>query len=805
MSPLAPSCIIGGSRGEVMLKPRARWQVQTQDQTEIDALAQSCQLPPLVAKLLLNRGMREQKDVQRFLDKDGLDFYDPYLMDGMRETVDRIHQAVEQQEHIVVFGDYDADGVSSTAVLMHALIEIGAKVEYYVPNRFTEGYGPNEPALRRAKEEGCGLMITVDTGISAVHEADVAKEIGLDFIITDHHEPPPVLPDALVILNPKKPGCPYPFKSLAGVGVAFKLAHALLGRVPVDLLDIAVIGTIADLVPLVDENRLIARLGLEALQGSEKPGLMAIKKVCGFGADAMEADHVGFGIGPRMNAAGRLDSADPAVDLLLAEDAETATSLAEGIDQLNKERQAIVNEMTKDAIEFVDESYPVSENNVLIVGKEGWNAGVIGIVASRLVERYYRPVIVMSFDSEKGKAKGSARSIEGFNMFQELSKNRDILPHFGGHPMAAGLTMDLDLVDELRDRLHKQADEVLTEEDYSPIAKVDVLARVDEVTLSVVKQLEKLAPFGVGNPKPKIMFENVHLGQIRRIGSDSSHLKLSLTEHGATLDGIGFRMGHLHEEITRAAAVQALGTLSVNEWNGTVKPQLMLEDLAVPEWQLFDWRSLKPPRIEERVHELSSDNMVCVAFRGEESESLVSGLPIVHTESFQWTQHSLTDKYLVLLDVPREQKQLKELFEKAGKPSRVYSIFYQKEDSFFSSNPSRDDFKWFYALIRQRQQLPFKKQQKQIEHHKGWSSGTVQYMADVFEELGFIECSNGVAVAAAQPSKKDLTQSLIYRSKLEQADLENEFVYSSYDQLRNWFEAAFTVADEANHNVKEQV
>ncbi|MDQ0205410.1 single-stranded-DNA-specific exonuclease RecJ [Alkalicoccobacillus murimartini] len=788
-----------------MLKPRARWQVQTQDQAEIDALAESCQLPPLVAKLLLNRGLKEQKDVQRFLDKDGLSFYDPYLMDGMKETVDRIHQAVELQEHIVVFGDYDADGVSSTAVLMHALKELGALAEYYVPNRFTEGYGPNEPALRRAKEQGCSLMITVDTGISAVHEAAVAKEIGLDFIITDHHEPPPVLPDALVILNPKKPGCLYPFKSLAGVGVAFKLAHALLDRVPVELLDIAVIGTIADLVPLVDENRLIARMGLEALQESDKPGLLAIKKVCGFGADAMEADHVGFGIGPRMNAAGRLDSADPAVDLLLADDLGTATKLAEDIDQLNKERQSIVNEMTKDAIDLVDESYPISENNVIIIGKEGWNAGVIGIVASRLVERYYRPVIVMSFDSEKGKAKGSARSIEGFNMFEELSKNREILPHFGGHPMAAGLTMELDQVDELRRRLHQQADEVLTEEDYSPIAKVDVLARVDEVTLSVVKQLEKLAPFGVGNPKPKIMFEKVHLGQIRRIGSDSSHLKLSLTEQGATLDGIGFRMGHLHEEITRSAAIQALGTLSVNEWNGTVKPQLMIEDLAVSDWQLFDWRSLKPPRVGERVSELNQSDTVCIAFRGEPTEQLVPGLDVYHAGTTEYSSLSLHDKYLVLLDVPRDKEQLEELFKNAGKPSRIYAIFYQKEDSFFSSNPTREDFKWFYALIRQHKQLQFKKQQKQIESHKGWSSGTVQFMAEVFEELGFIESKDGVAFPADQPSKKDLTQSLIYRSKLQQADLENDFVYSSYDQLRNWIETACITAADTNHNVEEQV
>ncbi|TSB45689.1 single-stranded-DNA-specific exonuclease RecJ [Alkalicoccobacillus porphyridii] len=789
-----------------MLKPRARWQVQTQDQATIDALAESCQLPPLVAKLLLNRGLREKKDVHQFLDSDGLNFHDPYLMDGMKETVERIYNAIEQEEHIMVFGDYDADGVSSTAVLMHALNELGALATYYIPNRFTEGYGPNEPALRRAKDDGIQLVITVDTGISAVHEAAVAKEIGLDFIITDHHEPPPNLPDALFILNPKKPGCSYPFKSLAGVGVAFKLAHALLKRIPEHLLDIAVIGTIADLVPLVDENRLIARSGLIALQETEKPGLRAMKKVCGFGADVMEADHVGFGIGPRMNAAGRLDSADPAVDLLMSDDLATATMLAEEIDGLNKERQAIVNEMTEEAIKMVDDHYPISDNHVLIIGKEGWNAGVIGIVASRLVERYYRPVIVMSFDSEKGTAKGSARSIEGFNMFLELSKNRDILPHFGGHPMAAGLTMQLDLVDELRAKLHQQADEVLTEEDFSPIARVDVVAKVGEVSLSVVKQLDKLAPFGVGNPKPKIMFEGVQLGQIRRIGSDSSHLKISLTEQGAALDGIAFRMGHLHDEITRSAAVHALGTLSVNEWNGHIKPQLMVEDLAVSEWQLFDWRSLKPPRILEKVQELPEDQRVCLAFRGSPSESLVPGMNVHHIGAEPFPIESFEDKYLVLLDVPRDKDQLELLFQKTmSKPSRIYAIFYQESDSFFSSNPTRDDFKWFYALIKQRQTLAYHQQQKKIEAYKGWSSGTVKFMADVFEELGFIQTKNGVAAVSEKPSKKDLNESLIYRSKIQQGELENEYVYSSFDQLREWFDSVFSKVEATNQNVKEQV
>ena len=312
-----------------MLKPKARWKIKEQASSQIDELVNELKIAPLVAKLLLNRGFDTVETAKRFLYKEEMVYHDPFLLDDMERAVTRIRAAIEQEEKILIFGDYDADGVSSTALMFHALQSLGAKVDYYIPNRFTEGYGPNEPAIRQAKEEGYQLIVTVDTGIAAVHVAEVAKEIGLDFIVTDHHEAPPVLPDAYAIINPKKPGCPYPFKGLAGVGVALKVAHALLGRVPYEWLDIAVIGTVADLVPLIDENRLLVMDGLHALQSTDKPGLVALKNKCGLQSQVIQADHVGFGIGPRINAAGRLDSADPAVELILSTDREQAEQLAE--------------------------------------------------------------------------------------------------------------------------------------------------------------------------------------------------------------------------------------------------------------------------------------------------------------------------------------------------------------------------------------------------------------------------------------------------------------------------------------------
>ncbi|TWI56273.1 single-stranded-DNA-specific exonuclease RecJ [Halalkalibacter nanhaiisediminis] len=789
-----------------MLKPKARWKIKEQASSQIDELVSELKIAPLVAKLLLNRGFDTVETAKRFLYKEEMVYHDPFLLDDMERAVTRIRAAIEQEEKILIFGDYDADGVSSTALMFHALQSLGAKVDYYIPNRFTEGYGPNEPAIRHAKEEGYQLIVTVDTGIAAVHVAEVAKEIGLDFIITDHHEAPPVLPDAYAIINPKKPGCPYPFKGLAGVGVALKVAHALLGRVPYEWLDIAVIGTVADLVPLIDENRLLVMDGLHALQSTDKPGLVALKNKCGLQSQVIQADHVGFGIGPRINAAGRLDSADPAVELILSTNREQAEQLAEEIDALNKERQAIVNEITEAAVAVVETHFPPSENDVLVIAGESWNAGVIGIVASRLVERFYRPTIVLSIDSEKGLAKGSARSIEGFDMFAELSKSRDILPHFGGHPMAAGLTMNADDVATLRTRLCEQAKDVLSPEDFKPVTSIDLVASIGEISVAVIRQLEQLAPFGVRNPTPKVLLQDVHLEQMRKIGSDANHLKVAFAQNSATLDGIGFHLGYLHDEMTSQAQVSAVGTLSINEWNGHVKPQMMIEDVAVSEWQLFDWRSIQKTRLLERLESIPMEERLLVAFRKETQATLgLEGLQIHVQDEQAGEPLQIAKRYLVLLDVPYEREQLKQLFENQGEPSRIYTIFHQENDSFFTTNPNREQFKWFYAFLLKRKSFDMTKHSQELASYKGWSRHTVDFMSQVFCELGFVTIENGIVTVAEKPEKKGLDESKTYRQKQEQAHIENDFVYTSYDELKQWFTQVISKKEVDNKLIKETV
>jgi single-stranded-DNA-specific exonuclease len=772
-----------------MLTSKTRWDVQSPDTEKVNKIAEALNIAPLVASLLVNRGLNTVEEAEAFLYPAKQSFHNPFLLDGMEQAVQRVHEAISKQEKILVFGDYDADGVSSTTVMVSALRELGASVDFYIPNRFTEGYGPNEAAFRWAKESGFSLIITVDTGIAAIKEASLAKELGIDLIITDHHEPGPILPDAYAIIHPKKPGSTYPFKELAGVGVAFKMAHALLGKVPMHLLDVAVIGTIADLVPLRGENRLIALLGLRELQTTKRVGLQALIKKCGIDANQLNEDTVGFMIGPRINAAGRLASADPAVHLLMTEDKEEAQMLAEEIDALNKERQQLVNEIAEEAVKMVEESFPPEENSVLVVAKEGWNSGIIGIVASRLVEIFYRPTIVLSIDSEKGLAKGSARSIPGFDLFANLSTCRDILPHFGGHPMAAGMTLSIEHIDELRTRLNSLAGELLTDEDFIPVTPVDVKCSIADISLKTIEQLQMLAPFGVDNPKPRVLIEDVSIQMLRRVGTDQSHLKAVFEQDGVTIDSIGFGYGYLYEEIAPNSKVSVVGELSINEWNNFRKPQLLIHDAAVREWQLFDIRGTR--NIHSLLLSLPKEKRMLIAFHKE----TIDALPLYELKQEvcyigsleSAKQMELKNKYVVLLDLPPSAEMIKVLLT-SSLPERIYALFYQRENHFFSTMPTRDHFKWLYAFLMKRSPFDLARYGDELARSRGWTKETIRFMVQVFLELGFVTMENGIVTLTNNPSKRDLNESPTYCFKRAQFELENIFLYSSYQQLKRWFD-----------------
>jgi single-stranded-DNA-specific exonuclease len=770
-----------------MLKSKTRWIVRESDQQLVKTLENELKITPLVASLLINRGL-DTVDSARYFLFGNEQFHDPYLLKGMDLAVSRIQEAIEKQEPILIYGDYDADGVSSTTVLMVTLKELGANVQFYIPNRFTEGYGPNENAFRQAAESGFKLIITVDTGISAIHEAAIAKEIGLDLIITDHHEPGPVLPEALAIIHPKLPDSIYPFRELAGVGVAFKLAHALYGELPEHLLEIAVIGTIADLVSLKDENRLIAKKGLEKLKVTTNKGLKAILKVAGVDQQNINEETIGFTLAPRINAVGRLESADIAVELLLTDDPLEAQSLAQEMDELNKTRQSIVNSITLEAIEEVEKNYSIDTNSVLVIGKEGWNAGVIGIVASRLVEKFYRPTIVLSFDKEKGLAKGSARSIAGFDLFKNLSECREILPHFGGHPMAAGMTLKLEDVSDLRQRLNNLANEQLTKDDFVPITLLDHQINVDEINLSSLDELNLLAPFGMDNPKPKVLIRDVQISTMRKIGSEQNHLKVMVNDNGTNLDGIGFGLGQLVDHISPASKISIIGELAINEWNNIRKPQIFIQDVSVESWQLFDHRGVK--RIHSMVNTIPNENRKYIIFNKEQLDKIDPALKsevILIQDEAQARAFSSHQANVVLVDLPPSKDILCHLFN-GEKPARIYAYFHKESSDFFSTIPTRDHFKWFYAFLLKKGPVDLGRHGDEIAKHRGWSTETVTFMSKVFSELDFVTINNGFITLNKQSQKRDLTDSITYQTKQSQYELERDLLYSSFQQLKSWFD-----------------
>ena len=775
-----------------MLKSKTRWIVRSSNNEKITQLVDEIHVTPLVASLLVNRGLDNPEEARAFLFNEKQEFHDPYLLNDMDKAVIRIKKAVEAREAILIFGDYDADGVTSTTVMMKTLQELGANVQFYIPNRFTEGYGPNEGAFRYAHEIGIALIITVDTGIAALHEASVAKELGIDLIITDHHEPGPELPDAFALVHPKLGEDSYPFPHLAGVGVAFKLAHALLGEVPEHLLPFAAIGTIADLVPLKGENRLIAQKGLTKLRESENIGLHALLKLAGVDQAVINEETVGFSLAPRINAAGRLDSADPAVYLLLAEDAFEAEALAEDIEQLNKDRKELVNTISEEAIRMVEQSFPTKENSLLVIGKEGWNPGVIGIVASRLVEKFYRPTIVLSFDQEKGMAKGSARSIPGFDLFKNLSTCRDLLPHFGGHTMAAGMTLNLTDVDELRLRLNQLAQEQLNEEDLIPITYIDTEISLQDIHIEAIEEMNKLAPYGMDNPKPKVLIKEVNIESIRKIGSEQNHLKLILEQGGTSLDGVGFGLGSVCDHISPVSKVSVIGELSINEWNNRKKPQIFLQDLTVPSWQLFDSRGSK--KLMQIANEVPVEQTKWIVFQEQwlakiqktlgDSEVLFISSPEV-AEKLQ-----LDHCHVVLIDLPPSKEILVRLFS-GKKVSRIYAHFYKAESDYFSTIPTRDHFKWYYALLAKKGPFDLKKYGDTLAKHRGWTRATVDFMSQVFFELDFVTMDNGLITLNKNAGNHDLSESKTYQLKHAQLEIEKDLLFSSFHQLKDWFDQVF--------------
>ncbi len=767
-----------------MLKPKKRWRIPALEASSLENSSFENTIHPLVAKIISLRGLRTEKEIDQFLNINLKNLHDPFLLDGMKKAVDRIHLALMKKEPILIYGDYDADGVTSTSLLYKTLKKLDAHFDYYIPNRFTEGYGLNQEAIYLAKEKGFKVIITVDTGISAVKEAEIAKELEIDLIITDHHEPPAVLPDAFAIINPKKPNDTYPFKYLAGVGVAFKLSHALLNRVPIDLIDLAAIGTVADLVPLVGENRIIVYEGLRQLQMTTHIGVKALMDTVGLSDKEITAGHIGFGIGPRINAGGRLDSAKHAVSLLIEENQEQALELADRLDRLNQERQGLVEEMTKEAFEAIEKE-ELYHHRVLVIAKEGWNAGVIGIVASRILEKFYRPTIILSIDKETGIAKGSARSIEGYDIYQALTTVQEILPHYGGHPAAAGLSIEKANISILRQKLNQLAEEWLTEEDFIPVEKLDAVCTYDEISVDLIDELKRLEPFGIGNPAPKFLIEKGEVVEIATVGKNA-HLKLKLQTEQTEIEAIGFKLGDIKNEIAFHSQINLSGELSINEWNGKRKPQIIIKDLHIPEIQCFDWRN-NSRALEELQRYSHFDQHNTLILHNEDGEHNTqfpwrsTTYQMVHRESLDEINH------LILYDIPNSLKEMQKILKEINKLERIYCVYGNNGINKEISLPNRETMVQVYSVLKKHPSLRNKQKAEQYFKKFKINSEILQLILDVFIELDFIIDSGDEITIISNPKKRELTSSKIYQQHLDYDEIKRIFFSLNAKQLKAWF------------------
>jgi single-stranded-DNA-specific exonuclease len=578
---------IGRQRGVTLNPGLKRWLIKEQNPHLSKEFSTSFNISPLVSQLLINRGLVSVGQADFFINATLKDLYSPFLMKDMDKAVQRIITAMQRKEKICVYGDYDVDGITATAVVLLFLREVKANAFFYLPNRLQEGYGLDVEALKKITREGATLLITVDCGISDWEPIQYARTKNLDIIVTDHHEPPEKLPPAHAILNPKQPGCSFPFRELAGVGVAFNLIMALRkalrergfwqqGEEPPNLkkyLDLVALGTIADIVPLVDENRILVKSGLEVLSSGERIGIRALKAVSAVPEGTLSGDMVTYRLAPRINASGRLSTAATAVELMITNDAGEAQRLARLLHEENMKRQQLEKAITADARTMIAGQEHLK--NPFVLASPSWHQGVIGICASRLVEDYYRPTVLISIDEKTRTCRGSARSIHSFDLYHGLKQCAGLLTSFGGHKYAAGLSIAEENISTFTKQFTAIFSAAMRDEDFIPLLEIDAQVPLSAISDDVIEDIEKLAPFGTANPEPLFCSNDLRSYSSMVVGN--GHLKLKIKEAGCFYDAIGFNMGTcptLQEEEIKLAFVPQF-----NLWQGIKSIQLKLKDI----------------------------------------------------------------------------------------------------------------------------------------------------------------------------------------------------------------------------------
>ena len=713
-----------------LITPTYEWQFAPQvEDADFTKIAKKAGLGPEVARLLFERGIQDEESLKKFLEPSLEDLHDPYLLHDMDKAVERIRQAIEEGENILIYGDYDADGMTSASIVKESLEQLGAECRVYLPNRFTDGYGPNASVYKYfIEQEGISLIVTVDNGVAGHEAIELAQSMGVDVIVTDHHSMPETLPDAYAIVHPEHPEADYPFKYLAGCGVAFKLACALLEEVQVELLDLVAIGTIADMVSLTDENRILVQYGLEMLGHTQRIGLQELLDMAGIAANEVTEETVGFQIAPRLNALGRLDDPNPAIDLLTGFDDEEAHEIALMIHQKNEERKEIVQSIYEEAKTMVD-----PEKKVQVLAKEGWNPGVLGIVAGRLLEELGQTVIVLNI--EDGRAKGSARSVEAVDIFEALDPHRDLFIAFGGHAGAAGMTLEVEKLSDLSQVLEDYVREKVADASGKNKLNLDEELDLETLSLETVKSFERLAPFGMDNQKPVFYIKDFHVESARTMGAGNAHLKLKIFKGEASFEVVAFGQGRWATEFSQTKNLELAVTLSVNQWNGQTALQLMMVDARVEGVQLFNIRG-KNAVLPEGVPVLD--------FSGEVPDLANSDAVVVKT-------------------IPEDITLLKTIFQE-----QHFSAVYFKNDIdkayYLTGYGTREQFAKLYKTIYQFPEFDIRYKLKDLAAYLNIQQILLVKMIQVFEELGFVTIKDGVMTVNKEAPKREIGESQIYQN-----------------------------------------
>ncbi|MFH0777706.1 MAG: single-stranded-DNA-specific exonuclease RecJ [Candidatus Eisenbacteria bacterium] len=567
---------------------RPRWVRPSVPSVEaVNELSSHLGVPRAFASILAARGISDAEKAQRFL-KPSLSFlYDPFLLADMEKGVERVLASIRRKERIVIFGDYDVDGITSVFLLTSFLRELGGDVQYIIPHRLREGYGLSEKGVSFAKKIGAGLIITVDNGITAVQEVKAATSLGIDVVVVDHHEPASELPEACAVIDPKREDSTYPFADLAGVGVTYKFIQAILAMSRAETsrnldqdLDVVALGTVADVVPLTEENRVFTRLGLQAIESSKKPGIEALKALSGLSGKKIESEHVAFILAPRINAAGRMGDSESGIRLLFSKDVDEAMAIAEGLEDDNVRRRQVDEETLRQAVGKLEKTYGSDIPSGIVLWSRRWHPGVLGIVASRLAERYRRPTVLLSVEGES--ARGSCRSVEGFDVYGALSTCRHLLTGYGGHSYAAGITLSKSNLEGFREAFLPLVHEALKGIDVTPRLYLDYELHLSELSEELAGLLEQLAPFGVGNPEPVFVTSRIQVLDRCLVGG-GNHLKLSVKQGSFFAECIGFNLGYLEKEVACSGGDISLAHVPwLTSWQGRSKLQLKLRDVKGP-------------------------------------------------------------------------------------------------------------------------------------------------------------------------------------------------------------------------------